>query len=102
VSLLPAFEGRDQDTRSIFWEHEGNRAHRAGPWKLVAKENQPWELYHIDQDRAELHDLAATEPERVRTMAADWDAWAARAQVLPLGAWKKPATTQSAKSRRDK
>lgn len=102
VSLLPALEGRSQSTRSIFWEHEGNRAHRAGPWKLVAKENKPWELYHIDQDRAELHDLAAAEPERVSAMAAAWDTWAARAQVLPLGTWNKPVAPQGAQSGGDK
>ena len=68
----------------------------------MAKENQPWELYRIDQDRAELHDLAETEPERARTMAAGWDTWAARAQVLPLGTWKKPATTQDTKAARGK
>lgn len=91
VSLMPVLQksARD-DARSIFWEHEGNRAHRMGPWKLVAKEDQPWELYDISKDRAEQHDLAAAEPERARAMAAAWDAWAARAQVLPLGTWKKP------------
>ena len=89
MSLMSAFEGRSSGTRSIFWEHEGNRAHRAGPWKLVAKENKPWELYDIDQDRAELHDLAAAETERVQSMAAAWETWAARAQVLPVGTWKK-------------
>jgi len=102
ASLLPALQGRRQGTRSLFWEHEGNRAHRAGPWKLVAKENKPWELYHIDQDRAELHDLAAAEPERVSAMAAAWEAWAARAQVLPLGTWNKPVAPQGAQSGGDK
>jgi hypothetical protein len=32
--------------------------------------------------------LAAQRPERVRLMAAQWDAYAARANVLPLGAWR--------------
>lgn len=100
VSLVPVFKGQSPATRSIFWEHEGNRAHRAGPWKLVAKENKPWELYNIDQDRAEMHDLAAAEPERVQSMAAAWEAWAAHAQVMPIGAWKKPDMGKKAKSRR--
>ncbi|HVK03637.1 MAG TPA: LamG-like jellyroll fold domain-containing protein, partial [Armatimonadaceae bacterium] len=72
----------------IFWEHEGNRAVREGRWKLVAKENQPWELYDIDADRSERTDLAAKEPGRAKAMAAAWDAWAARANVLPLGGWR--------------
>ncbi|MCF7784907.1 MAG: arylsulfatase [Prosthecobacter sp.] len=98
ISLIPAFQGQKPSTRSIFWEHEGNRAHRAGPWKLVAKADKPWELYNIDLDRAELHDLAAAEPDRVRTMATAWDAWAARAQVLPVGAWKKSNTKKGSKN----
>lgn len=102
VSLTPAFQGRSSDTRSIFWEHEGNRAHRAGAWKLVAKENKPWELYNIDQDRAEQHDLAAAEPERVKSMAEAWKRWAARASVLPLGTWKKPDVAKSTKGNRAK
>ncbi|MBE2287108.1 MAG: arylsulfatase [Prosthecobacter sp.] len=88
VSLVPAFQGRNNGVRSLFWEHEGNRAYRFGPWKIVSKENKPWELYNIDQDRAEQHDQAANDPERVKKMAAEWDAWAARANVLPVGAWK--------------
>ncbi|WP_395752450.1 arylsulfatase [Prosthecobacter sp.] len=102
VSLLPLLKGGSLLPRSIFWEHEGNRAHRSGPWKLVAKENKPWELYNIDQDRAEQHDLALSEPDRVKSMAAAWDSWAARANVLPLGAWKQPDTAKPAKAGRKK
>ena len=36
-SLVPAFAGKPLDRDAIFWEHEGNRAVRAGDWKLVAK-----------------------------------------------------------------
>ena len=53
----------------------------------MAKENKPWELYDLNADRTELHNLAASEPERAQKMAAAWDGWAARANVLPLGAW---------------
>jgi len=89
ASLRPAFRGEPlQRTRPLVWEHEGNRAIRDGRWKLVAKENQPWELYDLDIDRSESRDLAAQHPDRVQRMAADWDTWAARAHVLPLGAWR--------------
>ena len=89
ASLRPAFRGEPlQRTRPLVWEHEGNRAIRDGRWKLVAKENQPWELYDLDTDRSESRDLAAQHPDRVQRMTADWDAWAARAHVLPLGAWR--------------
>lgn len=92
TSLAPAFRGRSlRRTRPLVWEHEGNRAIRDGRWKLVAKENQPWELYDLDADRSESHDLATRHPDRVRRMAADWDTWAARARVLPLSAWRSTA-----------
>jgi arylsulfatase len=91
VSLRPAFSGKPLNRRNpLFWEHEGNRAVREGRWKLVAKENQPWELYDIETDRSEQTNLASKEPGRVKAMAAAWDAWAARANVLPLGGWRGP------------
>ncbi len=89
VSLRPAFVGKEiPRTKPLAWEHEGNRAIREGRWKLVAKENKPWELYDIQTDRSELHDQAADQPERVKAMAEAWNAWAQRADVLPLGAWR--------------
>lgn len=95
ASLRPAFHGRPiQRTRPLVWEHEGNRAIRDGRWKLVGKENQPWELYDLRADRTETRDLASANKDRVAVMAAQWDAWAARAQVLPLGAWRRPTASR--------
>jgi len=89
VSLAPAFEGDSLNRPApIFWEHEGNRAIRKGQWKLVAKENRPWELYNMDTDRTEMHDLADSRPDLVQQLDEDWSAWAKRAHVLPLGAWR--------------
>ncbi len=94
-SLLPAITNpittaTSTDRRWLFWEHEGNRAVRDGRWKLVAREKQPWELYDLEGDRTETRDLASSEPGRVTAMSAAWEAWAARARVLPLGAWREP------------
>lgn len=88
VSLKPAFAGQSLNRpQPLFWEHEGNRAVRDGEWKLVAKENKPWELYHMTTDRTELNDLSQKYPDRVKTMSQQWDDYAKRAAVLPLGAW---------------
>jgi len=73
----PAYQG------FLRWEHEGNRAVRDGDWKLVSANGGPWELYNMAEDRTELHDLAAVEPDRVASLAARYDAWAAATGILP-------------------
>jgi arylsulfatase A-like enzyme len=99
ISLVPAFTGRSLHRgQPIFWEHEGNRALRDGNWKLVSKENEKWELYDMSKDRSEMHDLAEKYPARVKNLTAQWDKIAARADVLPLGAWHgKPTAKQTPK-----
>ena len=47
------------------------------------------ELYDLEADRTERHDLAAQQPEIVRELAAKWDQWAQRANVLPYPPAKK-------------
>ena len=84
-SLLSVFakDATGEDRRPMFWEHEGNAAVRIGKWKLVRRYPRAWELYDMDADRTELHDLAAREPERVEAMTEQYDAWAKRCGVLP-------------------
>jgi arylsulfatase A-like enzyme len=98
ISLRPAFQGKAlQRSQPIFWEHESNRAIRDGRWKLVAKEDKPWELYDMEVDRTETHDLASAQPEKVRDLSAQWESWAQRSMVLPLGTWReKPQAASSA------
>jgi arylsulfatase A-like enzyme len=88
-SLVPAFAGQPLGRNTLFWEHEQNRAVRSGKWKLVAFKGKPWELYDMDVDRTERNDLAAEQPERVRELAAKWDEWAKRTNVLPYPPGKK-------------
>ena len=84
LDLLPWMTAdRATQPRTLCWEHEGNRAVRAGDWKLVALRKQPWELYDLAADATELHDLAADQPERVAGLNAVYQAWAERCNVLP-------------------
>jgi arylsulfatase len=74
-SLVPALARDVPIPRDeIYFHHEGNRALRQGDWKLVSvrEREDRWELYDLSRDRAEMHDLAAREPDRVRAMAARW------------------------------
>ena len=90
VSLVPAFAGRPLGRKApLFWEHEGNRAVRDGDWKLVAEAGKPWELYDLSADPVEMHDLASGHPAKAKELAAKWDAWAERANVLPYPLPKK-------------
>jgi arylsulfatase A-like enzyme len=82
-SLRPCFERDTSDREVLYWEHEGNRAVRQGRWKLVSKHPGDWELYDMECDRSELHDLAARHPDLVAGMAALYEAWARRCNVLP-------------------
>ena len=70
---------------ALFWEHESNRAVRVGEWKLVSQSLEgPWELYNLSADRTESTDLSGAHPDRVQQLASMWQAWAERANVLPL------------------
>jgi arylsulfatase A-like enzyme len=82
-SLAPAFDVDLAERAPMFWEHEGNAAVRIGDWKLVRKFPGAWELYDLQADRTELNDLAATHPELVEDMAAQYEAWAQRCGVKP-------------------
>ena len=89
VSLRPALAGSAiSRMQPLFWEHEGNRAVRSGNWKLVSSFPNEWELYDMAADRVERNDLAASRPDLVSTLSAEWDAWARRANVDP---WTGPA-----------
>jgi arylsulfatase len=100
-SLTGAFAGKAIERDALFWEHEGNAAVRAGDWKLVRqKRGGAWELYDMKADRTELHDLAAAQPDKAKALAAQWEAWAARAHVTPYPEAKPGKTSKKAKKNR--
>ncbi len=72
VSLLPLLTGqkgqREHDYLYFeFQELGGRQAVREGPWKLVRldirSENPRYELYNLDDDPGEEHNLVDTKPE---------------------------------------
>lgn len=81
-SLVPVFEGRSREPHPLLhWAHSGNHAIRAGGWKLVMEKARPWELYDMEADRTELHDLADEEPEQVERLRKLFEVWAHRVGV---------------------
>ena len=73
ISLVTSFSSDHAVHHAeLWWSHEGNRALRAGDWKLVAARDQDWELYDLAHDRTETRDLARQLPDKVREMSAVW------------------------------
>jgi len=89
-SLVATFNSEKTHDRAIYFEHVANRGLRDGDWKLVSLGTQKypftsdWELYNLKEDRSETNNLANSNPEKVKELAAKWDAWAKRTNVYPL------------------
>jgi arylsulfatase A-like enzyme len=66
VSVLERDAGVERDC--LWWLHEGNRAIRAGDWKLTAAKGDDWQLYNLAADRGEQQDLSAANPEKRREL----------------------------------
>lgn len=98
TSLAYTFEPSAVDTASVptrkisqYFEMNGHRAIWSGGWKAVSFHDQGnaidddvWELYHLDQDFSECHDLAEAEPERLAELITLFWAEAERFGVLPI------------------
>ncbi len=80
--------------RTQFFSMLGSRGIWHDGWKAVTTHptlsgwshfnDNTWELYHTDTDRAELHDLAAEHPEKVRELVNLWFAEAGDNNAFPL------------------
>jgi arylsulfatase A-like enzyme len=93
TSMLYTLTEPDAPTtrRRQYFEMFGNRGIWADGWKAVTHhvpgtdfDLAPWELYHLDDDFSETHDLAADEPERLRELQELWWHEAGTYGVLPL------------------
>ena len=91
-SMVYTFDS-DAPTRKEMQHFEllGDRAIWYRGWKAVARhpkgtdfETDRWELYHLDTDFAEIEDLAAQHPDRLREMIELWWSEAGKYDVLPL------------------
>lgn len=70
VSLIPFLQGKNKERphQVMYWKKDARAVVRNGDWKLIRFPDRPAELYKIDEDISEQHDLAAQNPEKVRTM----------------------------------
>ncbi len=65
----------------LAWEHFGNRAVRAGSWKLVAEDGKDWELYNILKDPVELNNLVEKYPAKADSLKKIYGEWAAKVGI---------------------
>jgi arylsulfatase A-like enzyme len=84
-------EAADTGKRVQYFEMFSHRGIWLNGWKAVAYhtpgtaiDDDIWELYHLDADFNEVHDLAGDEPERLASMIDRWWVEAEAHQVLPL------------------
>lgn len=96
VSMAYSFRDAQAETKRLtqYYAMLGTRAVYHRGWKAVARHgalagkgnfmDDPWELYHIENDRSERHDLAAQHPDKVKELVATWFAVAGRHNGFPL------------------
>lgn len=74
VSFAPTLKGdasKQAEPEYLYWEfHEGGykRAIRQGNWKAVLLNDDPIELYNLEEDLGEQKNLAASNPDRAAAM----------------------------------
>jgi arylsulfatase A-like enzyme len=96
VSMRYSFDAGDAPTRKErqYYAMLGTRGIWEKGWKAVAVhgptsgigkfDEDQWQLFHTDEDRAEAHDLAAEHPEKLKELIDVWFEEAEKFDVLPL------------------
>jgi arylsulfatase len=101
VSMKYSFDNNDAPTNhpEQYYELFGNRALYKDGWKAVTIhanrmpwnvnitapfEEDVWELYHIDEDFSESHNIADQYPEKLEMLKARWEELAWENNVYPL------------------
>ena len=86
LSLVPVFKtGHREGHEYLGFEHFNERAFLSDDgWKIVKPGNKAdWELYNLNEDRSEQHNLASRYPDRLAEMVSQYEAWAKRCMVEP-------------------
>jgi arylsulfatase A-like enzyme len=97
VSMRYSFDAADAPTQkqTQYYEMLGTRAIWHQGWKAVTEhgpvpiglgkfDQDRWQLFHTDEDRAEAHDVADQHPDKLEELKALWLEEAKRYHVLPL------------------
>lgn len=89
-SAKPLLEGTSEaiGDDEFGWEHFGQRAYRAGDWKLIfvpepAGGTGEYALYNLATDPGETRDVSADHPEMVEELSEKWEQYAKDNGVAP-------------------
>lgn len=79
VNLLPYLTGQESGKphERLYWRFGEQWAVRSGDWKLVVANggSRSPELYNLAADISEAKDLAAEQPDKVKELQEQWNAW---------------------------
>jgi arylsulfatase A-like enzyme len=97
TSMRYSFDAQDAPTtkETQYYEMLGTRGIWHKGWKAVAEhgpvplnrgrfDQDRWQLFHTDEDRAEAHDVAGQHPDKVKQLVELWLEEAKKYNVLPL------------------
>jgi arylsulfatase len=97
ISFKATFTDTDAktDKNVQYFEMHGNRAIYKDGWKAVVNhtfnasygedyDDDVWELYHVDEDYSEKHDVADKYPKKLQELKDEWLIQAARYGVFPM------------------
>lgn len=96
VSMRYSFDSASAPTRkeTQYYEMLSTRGIWHKGWKAATEhapffdtgrfDTESWQLFHVDEDRAEARDLAAQHPDKVKQLAELWLSEAKKNNVLPL------------------
>lgn len=85
-SLVPVFKGgKRKGHEYLGFEHFNEKALISDDgWKIIQPgKKAQWELYNLNEDRTEKHNVAAEFPDRVTRMQKQYEEWAERCLVVP-------------------
>lgn len=89
-SLMPVIRGKSREAAVYCWEHQGHRGVHKDQWKLVSQyPDNEWELYDLEADRTEVHNLMDMHPDIAGELQDIYQTWADRCGVIPWGELRK-------------
>lgn len=81
VDLMPFLTGAKTGDahKALFWRSGAQGAVRDGEWKLI-RNGDDLHLFNLARDIGERTDLASSEPQKVKSLNAEWLAWSGQMQ----------------------